>query len=66
MVAEWVGASSGLGIYINRSSAAFRTDQVFVAIVIIATLSMALFAAVHLLSRVVAPWMYVHGGGKDS
>jgi len=65
VVAEWVGAQSGLGIYINRSSAAFRTDQIFVAIVIIAVLSMALFATVHVLSRVVAPWMYVQDGGKD-
>lgn len=65
VVAEWVGAQSGLGIYINRSSAAFRTDQIFVAIVIIAALSMALFASVHLLSRLVAPWMYVADGGKD-
>lgn len=65
VVAEWVSAQSGLGIYINRSAAGFRTDQVFVAIVVIATLSMLLFALVHVLSRVIAPWMYVQDGGKD-
>jgi putative hydroxymethylpyrimidine transport system permease protein len=65
VVAEWVGAQSGLGIYINRSASAFRTDQIFVAIVIIAALSMTLFASVHLLSRIVAPWMFVQDGGRD-
>ncbi len=65
VIAEWVGASSGLGIYINRSSAAYRTDQIFVAIVIIAVLSMALFAAVHLLSRWAAPWMHLKDGGNS-
>lgn len=64
VIAEWVGASSGLGIYINRSTAAYRTDQVFVAVVIIALLSMALFAAVHILSRLAAPWQNTQDGGN--
>jgi ABC-type nitrate/sulfonate/bicarbonate transport system permease component len=64
VIAEWMGAQSGLGIFINRSSAAFRTDQIFVAIVIIAVLSMALFATVHILSRLAAPWMHVRQGGN--
>lgn len=60
VVGEWVGASSGLGIYITRSQAAFRVDRVFVAVVIIAVLSMALFLAVQLLARLASPWMYVN------
>jgi ABC-type nitrate/sulfonate/bicarbonate transport system permease component len=62
VIAEWMGASSGLGLYITRSSSSFRTDQVFVAIVVIAILSMALFGAVHLLARVTTPWMYLREG----
>ncbi|MDZ7726734.1 MAG: ABC transporter permease [Dehalococcoidia bacterium] len=64
VIAEWVGASQGLGIYINRSTAAFQTDQVFVAVVIIAALSMALFAVVQILSRLAAPWMYLREGNR--
>jgi ABC-type nitrate/sulfonate/bicarbonate transport system permease component len=59
VVGEWVGAQSGLGIYINRSQRAFATDQVFVAVAIIALISIALFSSVHLLARLFTPWMYV-------
>ncbi|MGE0881836.1 MAG: ABC transporter permease [Acidimicrobiia bacterium] len=56
VVAEWIGASEGLGIYFERSRHSSRTDQVFVAVVLIALVSVALFAAVGLLSRVAMPW----------
>jgi ABC-type nitrate/sulfonate/bicarbonate transport system permease component len=62
VIAEWVGAGSGLGLYINRSTAAFRTDQVFVAVVVIALMSMALFATVHILSRLATPWAHIREG----
>ncbi len=59
VIGEWVGASSGLGIYITRSQTAFRTDRVFVGIVVVAALSIALFLAVQVLARLASPWMYV-------
>ena len=59
IIGEWAGATSGLGIYIQRSQASYRIDQVFVAIVIVALLSVALFASVHVLSRLASPWKYV-------
>jgi len=62
VIAEWMGASSGLGLYITRSSSSFRTDQVFVAIVVIAVLSILLFGAVHLIARATTPWMFVKEG----
>lgn len=58
VIGEWVGANSGLGIVITRSQASFRIDRVFVAIFVIALLSIALFAAVHVLARLTSPWMY--------
>lgn len=60
VIGEWVGSSSGsgLGILINRASAAYRTDRIFVAIVVIALLSIALFAAVQVAARLSTPWMY--------
>lgn len=66
VIAEYVAASSGLGIYIKRSASAFRTDQIFVAIVLIALMSMALFATVHILSRFAAPWMHIRDDGGNS
>ena len=56
---EWVGAQSGLGLFITRSRTAFRTDRVFVGIVVTALLSIALFMAVQVLARLASPWMYV-------
>lgn len=61
VIAEWVGASSGLGLFITRSQTAFRVDRVFVAVVVIAAVSILLFTLVHLLARVAMPWQYAHG-----
>ena len=66
VIGEWVGASSGLGIVITRSQASFRIDRVFVAIFVIALLSIALFAAVHLLARLTSPWMYAEQREGDN
>ena len=56
VIGEWVGASSGLGLFITRSQRAFRTDQVFVAVIVIAALSIALFYIVGYVARLVMPW----------
>ncbi|MCK9485954.1 MAG: ABC transporter permease [Dehalococcoidia bacterium] len=58
VIAEWVGASSGLGLFITRSQTAFRADRVFVAVVVIAAVSILLFAMVHLAARLAMPWQY--------
>jgi ABC-type nitrate/sulfonate/bicarbonate transport system permease component len=58
VIAEWTGARNGLGIYITRSQASFRVDQVFVAVAIVALLSTALFTFLGVLSRLASPWRY--------
>ncbi len=65
VIAEWVGASSGLGLFITRSQTAFRVDRVFVAVVMIAALSIASFAAVHLAARLAMPWQHIARGGAQ-
>ncbi len=57
-IGEWVGGSTGLGLYMLRSKNALATDQVFVGIVITTLLSMGLFALVYLIERLVLPWYY--------
>jgi ABC-type nitrate/sulfonate/bicarbonate transport system permease component len=54
--AEWSGARQGLGIYILLMKNSFRTDLVFAAIVLIAVLSLALFALVVLIEKLVVRW----------
>jgi len=60
VIAEWTGAEKGLGIFISRSQASFRVDQIFVAIAIVALLSTVLFLAVGGLARLASPWRYLH------
>jgi ABC-type nitrate/sulfonate/bicarbonate transport system permease component len=53
---EYVGARSGLGIWMQLSQNSFRTDLVFAAIVVTSAISLLLYWAVGLLRRVVIPW----------
>jgi ABC-type nitrate/sulfonate/bicarbonate transport system permease component len=53
---EYVGAREGLGIWMQLSQNAFRTDLVFAAIVVTSAISLFLYWAVGLLRRVVIPW----------
>jgi ABC-type nitrate/sulfonate/bicarbonate transport system permease component len=57
-IAEWVGGSGGLGLYILRSNNALATDQVFAGMVVTTLLSMGLFVLVALLERAALPWYY--------
>ena len=56
---ELIGGRSGLGIYIARSQRAFRFDQILAGVLVVATLSAALFGLIHLLARLATPWRYV-------
>jgi ABC-type nitrate/sulfonate/bicarbonate transport system permease component len=53
---EYVGAYEGLGIWMQLSQNAFRTDLVFGAILLSAALSVALFGLVRVAERLVIPW----------
>jgi len=54
--AEYVGAVGGLGIWMQTSQNAFRTDLVFGAVLIVAVLSVACFVLVGVVERLVIPW----------
>lgn len=55
--AEYVGASSGLGIYMSVQKNSFRTDLVLAAVLVTATISVALYLCTFAIERVVAPWI---------
>jgi ABC-type nitrate/sulfonate/bicarbonate transport system permease component len=54
--AEWSGAREGLGIFILLMKNSFRTDMVFAAIFLVSLLSLALFALVTMIERLVVRW----------
>ncbi len=56
IVAEFVGAQQGLGVYMTTSKNAFRTDLVFGAVLVTSLLTLALFGIVTLLERLAMPW----------
>jgi ABC-type nitrate/sulfonate/bicarbonate transport system, permease component len=59
VIGEWLGASSGLGVYLTRSSHSFRTDQVFASIVAITVLSLVYFALIAGIRRLALPWLRI-------
>lgn len=56
VIAEFVGASEGLGYLIVQSGASADTPLAFVAIVLLALMSIVLFYALALLERILLPW----------
>lgn len=56
VVAEWTGASSGLGNWMLQSSSQFETAQTFAAIVLVSAMGVALYLAVGLAERLALPW----------
>jgi ABC-type nitrate/sulfonate/bicarbonate transport system permease component len=57
VIGEWLGASSGLGVYLTRSSHSFLTDRVFAVIFTISALSFLYFALIKGLAKIALPWM---------
>lgn len=56
-IAEQIGgARSGLGLFIARSQRSFRTDQVIAGVVVIAALSLVIYALVTVAARWATPW----------
>lgn len=56
VIAEWLGAESGLGIYMIRAMHSFKTDALFANIVIIVVISIVLFKLIDMLGRKLMPW----------
>jgi ABC-type nitrate/sulfonate/bicarbonate transport system permease component len=56
---EYVGAESGLGIFMQRAQHSYQVALVFAAILVIAFLSVTLFLFTTLLERIVIPWHFL-------
>ncbi|GLY06629.1 ABC transporter permease [Actinoplanes sp. NBRC 101535] len=53
---EYVGAKTGLGIYMQLQKNLFRTDLVFAAVLVTIVIGLALFATTYLLEALTMPW----------
>jgi NitT/TauT family transport system permease protein len=56
IVAEFIGADTGLGYLILTNSGALKTSVVFFVLLILSLLGIALFYAVEAVERIVCPW----------
>lgn len=65
VVAEWMGADAGLGVYIIRSANSFRTEHVFAGIVLVSVYSIMVFLLVGWARRRLLPWeIHLRAGAK--
>lgn len=60
VISEWLGAKSGIGVYMTLASSAFRTDRVFVAIFIIMGMSL-IFGIITFLEKYLVSWKRKEG-----
>jgi len=58
VIGEWLGAGSGLGVFMTRASHSYQLDRVFAAIFIIILVSLIIYALIELLARTAMPWYY--------
>ncbi|AGL03084.1 ABC transporter permease [Desulfoscipio gibsoniae] len=58
VIGEWLGAVSGLGVFMTRATHAYQLDRVFAAIFIIVLVSLLIYTLIELLARLVMPWYY--------
>lgn len=56
IIAEFVGAANGLGVYINSAKDSFRTDLVFAAVIVTVIITLLLFSLIVMAERLVMPW----------
>lgn len=56
VIGEWLGGSSGLGVYMVRAQRSFRVDRVFASIVVVVVLSFGLLLIVGLVEYAARPW----------
>lgn len=60
VIGEYVGGTSGLGIFIDQAHRSYRTDRMLAAVVVIAVVSVVLFSFVGWLGRLATPWLRDH------
>ena len=66
VIGEYVGATDGLGIWMQLSQRSFRTDLVFAAILLTAVLSIGLYGLVVVAERLAIPWWRASRGARLS
>lgn len=59
VIGEWLGAKSGLGIYMTRAISSFKTDYLFASIIVVVVLSLGIFKVIEYIEKSAMPWKKV-------
>lgn len=62
--AEYAGAVTGLGVYMQSAKHVFRTDLVLAAVVVSTLLTLVLYGTVVLIERIWVPWVRIEQGAE--
>ena len=65
VIGEWLGAQTGMGVYMMRSYKTFNTPRVFAAILVVVIVSLMVVAAVSLAERFFLSWKYANLRSKS-
>ena len=60
--AEYAGAVTGLGVYMQSAKHVFRTDLVLAAVLVSTLLTLTLYGTVALIERICVPWLRIEQG----
>jgi ABC-type nitrate/sulfonate/bicarbonate transport system permease component len=66
VIGEWLGAKSGLGIFMTRTINSHRMDMLFAAVVIVVILSIGLFKVIEIAERFSTPWNLKKSGKEEN
>jgi len=56
VIAEWLGGSRGLGVYMTRVRNAYALDKLFAVIIVISVISLLLMVLVNIIHKKSMPW----------
>ncbi|HOB29153.1 MAG: ABC transporter permease [Dethiobacteria bacterium] len=56
VIGEWLGGSTGLGVYMTRMMHSYKSSYLFAAVIIVVLLSLILFKISELLAWLTMPW----------
>ena len=59
VIAEWLGGTEGLGVYMTRVKKSYQFDRMFAVIFFVSAISLILMELVKLLQHYSMPWEHV-------
>lgn len=66
VIGEFLGAKSGLGIFMTRTISSYRTDMLFAGAVVVVLLSIGVFKIIEIAEKLIIPWNFLNRGHSSA